>query len=188
MLYSLLFIAIFELLIIIFMSVSMKTNYNKYLRVAKCRDSLNIVIKSREKITDNIPISSPIHDFIITSSFGERIDPFVDSLIKKHDGIDILNIKNNDTVYCTASGEVLESRKSIDYGNMVKIKHPTGFSTLYAHMDTVFVCSGDFVKFDTPIGIIGSTGKSTGPHLHYEIIFNDENQNPNKIIEVNLKK
>lgn len=185
--YVLLFFLIFESSFILFMGINAKYEYNQKLNTIRERDSLALIIKTRHEFTKRFPISSPVHDFLITSPYGQRKDPFIDSLVSNHKGIDILNVKKNDSVYATAKGKVVESGLNGGYGNMVIINHSAGFSTLYAHMDTIFVNVGDTVEFDTPIGIIGTTGKSTAPHLHYEIFFHDENQNPNKIIEFNIK-
>jgi murein DD-endopeptidase MepM/ murein hydrolase activator NlpD len=104
----------------------------------------------------------------LTSTFGFRYHPF-SGLRLMHEGIDIAN--NPWTpIYATADGQVKEVSSWTHFGNMVKISHNNGrYITLYAHMQKAAVTAGQFVKRGDVIGYMGSTGRSTGPHLHYEV-------------------
>lgn len=126
------------------------------------------------------PTISPIKtkDFImVTSPYGFRKDPFT----KKetfHEGIDISANVGSD-VYATASGTVDKILYSkYGYGNRIVIKHKYGFETLYAHMGLIKVKRGQHVRKNQLIGTVGNTGKSTGPHLHYEVMKNNEPRDP----------
>ncbi|MDE7316666.1 MAG: M23 family metallopeptidase [Helicobacter sp.] len=118
-----------------------------------------------------LPNGSPLQHFQVSSNFGYREHP----LIKKrefHTGID-LRVPVGTPVYTTADGVVSFSKKGYNggYGNMVKIEHAYGFHTAYAHLSELAVKEGEFVKKGQIIAYSGNTGLSTGPHLHYEVIF-----------------
>lgn len=115
-----------------------------------------------------IPTEWPVEPNKITSKFGVRTDPFrrTSSL---HTGIDIRG-NLGDPVYATANGEVIQAEYSGGHGNLIIIRHSEKHNTWYAHLSKMNVSSGDKVKKGETIGLVGSTGRSTGPHLHYEII------------------
>ena len=102
-------------------------------------------------------------------------------LENKHMGIDIA-AKNHDVVRAPADGKVLFSGNSEDLGNTIIINHPGGFITLFGHNDSVFVKSGDDVKKEQVISLVGETGKSQGPHLHFEIWKNNQVLDPREMI------
>jgi len=156
----------------------------------KKRDSISQVLginfNSEEfQNNDNIlyyPTISPIHtrDFICLSSpYGWRKHP-IEKKMLFHEGVDIAaNIGSK--VYSTAQGRVVKILYSkYGYGNRIVIKHAYGFETLYAHLDVIYVKINQKIKKNQLIGTVGSTGKSTGPHLHYEIRRYNELHNPLK--------
>lgn len=113
----------------------------------------------------------------ISSEFGRRFHP-VDNEYKQHLGIDISS-KPGTPVHAAADGTVKKAFRSDDgYGNQVYISHRFGFETRYAHLYTFIVKKGDKVRKGDIIAFIGSTGKSTGFHLHYEIIKNGKQLDP----------
>ncbi len=137
-----------------------------------------------EKILKTIPFGKPldIRKLRVTSGFGFRIDPFTG---KKafHPGIDIIASKGT-PVRVTADGIVSFSGYRPDYGRFVLVLHKNGFSTLYAHLSRIFVRSGQRLRKGDIIGLVGSTGRSTGPHLHYEVRLRGRYLNPEEFLEV----
>lgn len=129
---------------------------------------------------DYYPTISPIKtkDFIkISSPYGFRKDPFTGNEVF-HKGIDI-SAKTGSPVIATASGIVVNTSYSqYGYGNKIVIEHKYGFETLYAHMKTINVIEGQYVNKGDIIATVGNIGRSTGPHLHYEVIKNKKLKNP----------
>ncbi|MBO8172164.1 MAG: M23 family metallopeptidase [Bacillaceae bacterium] len=115
-----------------------------------------------------------------TSSFGYRRDPF-NGRASFHDGIDIANHYNT-PIYATADGTVILAQRKSGYGNQIKIYHGYGISTSYSHLARMVVSPGSKVKKGQVIGYMGSTGRSTGPHLHYMVYENGEPVNPMKYL------
>ena len=117
----------------------------------------------------------PVND-VITSPFGERIDP-VTNTPAMHLGIDI-NAPLNTEVFASEEGVVTRVEENEYYGKFIMIDHGRNFATLYGHLSLQKVKCGDRVDKDTVIALSGSSGKSTGPHLHFEIRKEGEHQNP----------
>lgn len=119
----------------------------------------------------------PLEDYTyISSKFGYRIHP-ISKTLKFHSGVDIPAPKNTD-VLASDDGIVIYANNANGYGNLVKIEHFDGKITVYAHNNSILVKEGDIVKKGQVISKVGSTGNSTGNHLHFEVIVNDELQNP----------
>ena len=113
----------------------------------------------------------------ITSKFGQRIDPMTREM-KFHGGVDFSG-PTGAGIFSTADGSVISVRYSNSgYGNNIIIDHGNGYRTRYAHLSHIYVKIGDNVKRGQQIGTMGSTGKSTGPHLHYEVIKDNKRINP----------
>lgn len=113
----------------------------------------------------------------ISSYFGTRIDPFYNHQ-KPHFGLDFVAPAGT-KIYSTGNGIVTLSKFSRKgYGNEIIINHSFGYSTRYAHLDEIFIKEGEKVKRGQLIGTLGNTGRSTGPHLHYEIRYNNKPINP----------
>lgn len=123
-----------------------------------------------------IPNLWPVHGQI-TGGFGERMDP-LSGEEAVHPGVDISAPKGTD-VEASGDGVVVEAgRHESGYGNEVIIDHGDGIRTKYAHLSEVYVVAGQEVKHGEVIGAVGMTGKSTGPHLHYEVLVNQTPVNP----------
>lgn len=121
-----------------------------------------------------LPIN--IKDYTMSSGYGIRIDPVYGSH-KFHAGLDFAADMGTQ-VFATADGKVSFAKKRSGYGNCVDIDHGYNYLTRYAHLSKILVKEGAQVKRGELIGLVGSTGKSTGPHLHYEVYFKDKPQNP----------
>jgi murein DD-endopeptidase MepM/ murein hydrolase activator NlpD len=119
---------------------------------------------------EQLPLGKPIPSAAITSGFGPRMDPFLHRPAM-HTGIDF-RIEPGYPVPATAAGTVISAQYAGGYGNMVEIDHGQGVTTRYAHLSSILVKKGDHVDEGTIVGRAGSTGRSTGPHLHYEVRVN----------------
>lgn len=128
-----------------------------------------------------MPLGRPLDRIRVTSPFGAREDPF-QGAPARHEAVDLGGI-TGEPVYTTAPGKVVRAGRWGWYGNMVEIDHGMGFRTRYAHMDKVFVTKGDTVRSGDRIGSVGSTGRSTGSHLHYEIRVRGYAVDPMKFIK-----
>lgn len=136
------------------------------------------VLKELDKKLSSFPIGVP-HTGPITSRFGYRANPFTNRGRELHSGVDLKG-RRGDLVKSTASGRVIYAGYEGQYGYVVKIKHANSYETRYAHLTKTLVKKGDRVEAGNPIGLLGSTGRSTGPHLHYEILKNNKKINPEK--------
>ena len=103
-----------------------------------------------------------------------------------HSGIDFRG-KEGTPLYATAPGKVIQAGKRGDYGYAVEVDHGLGFTTLYGHLSKVSVQKGDIIEDGTKVGLAGSTGRSTGPHLHYEVRHNSRALNPYAFVKVDNK-
>ena len=129
-----------------------------------------------------VPIRKPLAgDIDETSPFGVREDPFLHQPAM-HTGMDMRG-EVGEPVHATAAGRVTVAGWDGGYGNLVEIDHGNGLSTRYGHLSQIDVHVGDEVRIGQVIGLIGSTGRSTGPHLHYETRINGEPVNPQKFLE-----
>jgi murein DD-endopeptidase MepM/ murein hydrolase activator NlpD len=132
---------------------------------------------------EGLPIGLPIEeDFRLTSGFGLRNDPFTGHLAM-HEGIDF-SAEVGTPVVASAKGQVVRSEWDATYGNVIEIKHAENFLTRYAHLNKRLVSNNTAVQNGTPIGQVGNTGRSTGPHLHYEIFQNGRAVNPLTVLPV----
>jgi murein DD-endopeptidase MepM/ murein hydrolase activator NlpD len=130
---------------------------------------------------DLIPTQLPLSgEFLLTSSFGVRADPMT-HLPSMHEGIDFVAPVGT-PVLATAPGQVLRAEYSGAYGNMVELSHQDGFVTRYAHLKTIFVKPGQFIRREETLGSLGNTGRSTGPHLHYEVLLRGQPMHPAKAL------
>lgn len=111
----------------------------------------------------------------ITSKYGPRRS-------RQHQGIDI-SLKIGDPIYATFDGKVRLSKASGNYGNLVIIRHCNGLETFYAHLSERSVEAGDWVVAGQQIGLGGNTGRSTGPHLHFEVRYRGQSFDPERIID-----
>ena len=126
-----------------------------------------------------LPLRRPVAGAaIVTSGYGPRIDPFL-GRPALHTGLDF-RAPYGQKVLATAPGRVVAAGYVGSYGNMVEVDHGDGYATRYAHLSAVSVREGDDVTAGTPLGRLGSTGRSTGPHLHYETRVNGEPEDPTR--------
>jgi murein DD-endopeptidase MepM/ murein hydrolase activator NlpD len=143
-------------------------------------DEIYSAIKCRNDSCSHFPSINPILGGIITSSFGLRIDPLIGK-IRPHNGVDI-PMPVGTKVLAAADGVVKEAKWSYipyrDYGREVIIDHGYGLESRYAHLSNILVRAGQRVKRWDVIGEVGQTGKATGPHLHYEVMREGQQQNP----------
>jgi len=128
-----------------------------------------------------LPTGIPMaKDFRITSGFGIRNDPFTGQLAM-HEGLDFV-AEVGSPIVATAAGSVTRSGWDASYGNVIEVSHVEGFITRYAHLNKRMVEVGQKVQRGETIGQLGNTGRSTGPHLHYEVIRNDRVLNPTHML------
>ncbi len=120
----------------------------------------------------------------MTSFFGYRSDPFDGEKAEYHPGIDFKGSVGDD-VKCTANGRVTFAGWSNGYGNCIRIQHENNFETLYGHLSRIGVKVGQQVVVGQKIGLVGSTGRSTGAHLHYEVRKDGKPVNPTKFLTLN---
>ena len=129
-----------------------------------------------------LPLSPPMPRVDESSPFGVRPDPFL-GRPALHTGIDFAETMGT-PVRATAAGKVVSAGPAGGYGNMVEIDHGNGITTRYGHMSRIDVSVGDAIGKGQQIGEVGSTGRSTGPHLHYEIRRNGEAVNPDSFFRI----
>jgi murein DD-endopeptidase MepM/ murein hydrolase activator NlpD len=124
----------------------------------------------------SMPLSAPVHNFAITSPFGYRTDPF-NGEPAIHEGID-LQARFRAPVRAAAPGRVVFAGRHPSYGNMVEIEHGFNIRTRYAHLDRVSVAVGDTITLQQQIGLLGESGRASGPHLHYEVLVDGHPNDP----------
>ena len=134
-----------------------------------------------KRLTEILPLGAPVEKTTITSPFGTRNDPFTGKK-KQHKGIDFAG-KIGTELYAVAPGRVISAGERSGYGVTVEVDHGLGFTTLYAHLSKLLVSRGDWVRPGSVIGLGGSSGRSTGPHLHYEIRYKGTPFNPIKFVK-----
>jgi murein DD-endopeptidase MepM/ murein hydrolase activator NlpD len=143
-------------------------------------DEIVDLAKNKEDMLRSIPAIQPVANKDLTrmaSGYGMRIDPHY-KVPKMHQGMDF-TAPTGTPIYATGDGKVIRAdSKSSGYGKHVRIDHGYGYVTLYAHMSKYKVRPGQKVKRGDVIGLVGNTGKSKGPHLHYEVRVNKDPVNP----------
>ena len=138
------------------------------------------------KTLANLPVRKPVFgDIDMSSPFGMRMDPFVKGPAI-HTGIDMRG-DSGDPVRATANGTVTTAGVNGGYGKMVEIDHGNGLSTRYGHLSAIDVTIGQVVRLGQTIGKIGSTGRSTGPHLHYETRVDGDAVDPQKYLRAGVR-
>lgn len=141
-------------------------------------DRMNLMRVAVEKL----PVAMPVKDtFRFTSPFGYRRDP-KGAGRRMHAGADLAGPRGT-PIYATADGVVIAAEQESGYGNVVKIRHDFGLETVYGHLSRIRVNIGQQVSRGVQIGDMGSTGRSTGSHLHYEVRVNDQPVNPMTYLE-----
>jgi murein DD-endopeptidase MepM/ murein hydrolase activator NlpD len=140
---------------------------------------LEKLLETKKEMLTHTPSIWPVHGWV-TSSFGFRTNPFT-GLTQMHEGLDISN-RIGTPVIASADGIVSATGKDFSYGIVVVISHGFGITTRYNHLSKVLVSAGQRVKRGDIIAEVGTTGKSTGPHLHYEVRMNGIPVNPARYI------
>jgi murein DD-endopeptidase MepM/ murein hydrolase activator NlpD len=153
-------------------------------RLADQRSDLMTVVESRlfdQRIGKMmVPTKQPILDATVGSAFGWRIDPFT-GRSALHTGLDF-QADTGTPILSAAGGVVVTQEYHPAYGNMVEIDHGNDLVTRYAHASKVFVKKGDLVKRGQKIAEVGTTGRSTGPHLHFEVSLQGVQQDPQRFL------
>lgn len=143
-------------------------------------DILEKLLANRHLESATFLAGRPIVHGWMSSRFGRRTDPFTGKLAW-HGGVDFAG-KEGSPVLATASGVVTYAGPRAGYGNLVEIAHGNGISTRYGHAKTVEVQVGDIVRTGDTVALMGSTGRSTGPHVHYEVLKDNRQVNPQPYI------
>ncbi len=162
--------------------------------VSKALDKLLVKIEEREVmynkmeaillkqsvLKETLPTLYPVNVPYTSSSYGWRQDPLL-GIRAFHAGLDF-SAAHGEPIRATAGGIVVEASRARKYGKFVRIKHGGGLETRYAHASKLFVKKGDIIKKEDLIALVGNTGRSTGPHLHYEIRLNNRSLDPRQYI------
>jgi murein DD-endopeptidase MepM/ murein hydrolase activator NlpD len=140
-------------------------------------------LSEKKRKLDHMPTIMPTEGWL-SRGFGMKPNPFTGTS-QMHRGLDLANHRGT-KVIATGDGKIKSARRNGGMGKMVEINHGFGYVTRYGHLDKIMVKPGQKVKRGDVIGLMGSTGYSTGPHLHYEVVKNGKSQNPfNHIIKFN---
>lgn len=139
-------------------------------------------VSSRQKLEDELYVQGrPITWGWLSSKYGYRSDPFTGKRTW-HGGVDLAG-KDGSDIIAVAGGVVTYADERYGYGNLVEVDHGDGLVTRYAHAKTIKVNVGDLVQKGQVVALMGSTGRSTGPHVHFEVIRNGKTENPVKYIQ-----
>ncbi|NMM41613.1 M23 family metallopeptidase [Pseudoalteromonas arctica] len=138
-----------------------------------------LALNKLENLLSELPQTLPAANYYISSSFGLRKDP-VNKRHAYHKGVDLAGWHKTE-IFAPADGIVLRAGRNGGYGNFIELQHKNGFVTRFGHLNKINVKKGQTVTKNDVIGLMGSTGRSTGTHLHYEVLLNDKHVNPVKI-------
>lgn len=148
--------------------LSISTSLEEMPELQSRLEQTKINLKKYKEMMTILPTYWPTESLRITSTFGKRSDPF-NGRLTSHNGIDIGGA-SGDPVYAAANGTVTDTGYHSARGNYITISHPSGLKTNYMHLKKASVEKGDTVKQGETVGLLGSSGRSTGPHLHFEVI------------------
>ena len=132
-------------------------------------------------VRNRLPTASPVATQSNASGFGWRIDPFTGERAR-HEGVDF-QADVGEPIVAAAMGIVIAAEKHPDYGNLVEVDHGNGYTTRYAHASKIVVVPGQVVRRGQKLAEVGSTGRSTGPHLHFEVRYHGVAQNPTRFLK-----
>lgn len=156
----------------------------------KIDDKISMIFQSVEdleyyrEVVQYIPMGKPVWSYWVTSHYGTRSDPF-NKKAASHKGVDLASRTGN-KIKIKAKGKVIKAGVSGGYGNLVVVDHGNGFQTKYAHLNKIYVKKGDYLEYDDTIGEVGTTGRSTGPHLHYEVLYMGKDVDPMPFIKAKI--
>ena len=160
---------------------------NHFLQEKKVNDKVSRLYKTVDDVAyyrqvfKHIPLGKPVWSIWVSSPYGARSDPFKRGKAY-HKGVDLAGRTGN-KVKVMAKGKVVRSEYNSGYGNYVEVDHGNGFMTKYAHLSKSYVKKGQQLNIGDAIGEMGSTGRSTGPHLHYEILYQGKDVDPMPFIK-----
>ncbi len=137
-----------------------------------------------KEVIKSVPIGKPVWSYWVTSQYGKRTDPFKKTKAT-HKGVDLASRTGN-KINIRAKGKVTRAEYAGGYGNLVVVDHGNGFQTKYAHLNKIYVKKGAYLEIGDTIGEVGTTGRSTGPHLHYEILFQGRDVDPLPFIKAKI--
>lgn len=144
---------------------------------SKSFDEIEVWARNKDRMNHCVPRIQPISTNNISAHFGFRLDPF-SQRPTMHYGIDFTGSIGT-PVYVTGDGVVIEAEYTFNgYGKQILVDHGFGYKTRYAHLSKIDVALGEIVKRGQVIGLLGNTGKSTGPHLHYEVLHKNSATDP----------
>jgi murein DD-endopeptidase MepM/ murein hydrolase activator NlpD len=167
--------------------LELKSAIEALMKTVDARDEYQSVIEAKilqqSVLKDMLPNSSPVRAGYNSSSYGWRIDPF-NGHKAFHEGLDF-PANSGTPILAAADGIVIAAEHTPDYGNIVKINHGSGLETRYAHASQMLVKVGERVTKGQRVALVGNTGRSTGPHLHYEIRLNGNALDPRQYLYKN---
>ena len=137
------------------------------------------------EIVQYVPLGKPVWSYWLTSRFGGRADPF-NKKQARHKGVDLASRTGN-KIKTMAKGKVTRAEYAGGYGNLVEVDHGNGFKTKYAHMNKIYVKKGQYLEAQDVVGEVGNTGRSTGPHLHYEVLYRGVAVDPMPFMQAKIR-
>ena len=146
-------------------------------------DEIKEYLQVQRDVYVSTPKGYPVVDCRMTSTYGRRQDP-IDNITKFHSGVDLACAQGT-PIYATADGVVSHSGWTSGSGYVIVLEHGNGYSTIYAHNKSNAVKVGDYVHRNDVVGYVGSTGRATGPHVHYEVLKDGKNVNPYQYLSGN---
>jgi len=153
---------------------------DKLRRQSSQLDALQFLMVNRQLESDLTPSGWPVRKGWISSRYGERSDPFTGRRTQ-HKGVDFAGTRGTE-VLSVASGVVIRAYKHRTYGNVVEIDHGNGYRTRYAHNESLLVAAGDHVTAGQAIGRMGSSGRASAPHVHFEVLKDGALVNPSRFV------
>ena len=159
-------------------SAKYKSNENRFINISEKRWFLpgGILADGEIRIFRGNGFLQPLRNHRVTSRYGYRVDPF-SKRSTFHGGID-LGAPGGAPVFASRDGTVIRAGKAGGYGNLIVISHQYGYTTYYGHLSKILVKKGQKVKSGEKVGLVGSTGKANGPHLHFEVRKGGKQKNP----------
>lgn len=142
---------------------------------------LEDLLMNRELLAKVLPSGRPVKKGWLSSGYGRRTDPFTGRK-SFHHGVDFAG-KRGTEVVAVASGVVVRAERAKSYGNLIELRHADGFTTRYGHNQRNLVAVGDVVTKGQTIALLGSTGRSNGPHVHFEVRRDGKSVNPRKFLK-----
>ncbi|MDC0126947.1 M23 family metallopeptidase [Methylophilaceae bacterium] len=168
---------------------NIQKNLGRLMQSMKVREEIynrmEAILLNQSVLRETLPSLYPVNVPYTSSSYGWRRDPILGKRAM-HEGIDF-SAAHGESIYATAGGIVVYAGKKGAYGNLVTINHGGGLQTRYAHISKILVKKGDIVKKQDLIAFVGNTGRSTGPHLHYEIRLNKKSLDPKQYLKRKIK-